>query len=255
MPIARLMVLCIVVLFGPMRAEADLSSDVRNDVRFGRVFSVVVGGTITPADRDALFATRSQASSAGLRLVILGSEGGDLYAAMEMGRYLRAMGFTAIVPPDAVCYSACVFLLAGGVEKKVEGHVGIHRPYFTTGTFGSVVEAIKATKDEVEAYFEEMNIPGRLAEDMFSIEPADMRVLSAEELRDYRLSSKDYAAQESDTIDMVERLGVSRAAYEAFRQDLNYTCQIFMGRPERLTVCMRDVAARHNIPMPSDIAQ
>lgn len=255
MPILRLLALCILPFFVPVQAEADLTSDIRDDARFGRVLTVVIGGTITRGDRDALLATRDTAATAELRMAILGSDGGDLEAAMEMGRYLRSMDFTTVVLPDMVCYSACVFLLAGGLDKKVQGHVGIHRPYFTTGAAGSVAEAIKAIKTEAEAYFQEMNIPGRLAEDMFSIEPANMRILSETELRDYRLNSKDYSAQEADTIGMVEQLGVSREAYEAFRQDLNYSCQIFMARPERLTTCMREVSARHNIPMPPDMAQ
>ena len=100
-----------------------------------------------------------------------------------------------------------------------------------------------------------MNIPGRLAEDMFSIDPANMRILSETELRDYRLNSKDYAAQESDIVGMIDGLGVSREAYEAFRQDLNYSCQIFMGRTDRLNACMRDVANRHGIPLPPELAQ
>lgn len=255
MHIVKLLVIYVFFFALPVQAKADLTASVRNDVRFGQVFSVIIGGTITSEDRDALLATHEEASASDLRMVILRSEGGDLDAAMEMGRYLRAMEFEAIVLPDTVCYSACVFLLAAGVDKKVQGDVGIHRPYFTTATSISVSDAIKATKAEAEAYFEEMNIPSRLAEDMFSIEPANMRILSEAELRDYRLNSKDYAAQETDTIGMVERLGVTREAYEAFRQDLNYSCQIFMGSPERLTTCMGEVAARHAIPMPPDMTQ
>jgi len=226
----------------PLQASADLVTDVRNDARFGRVLSVVISGTITADDRDALIATQEDAVSADLRMVVLGSGGGDLNAAMAMGRYLRTMEFEAVVPPNMVCYSACVFLLAAGLDKKVQGDIGIHRPYFTTSTSGSVANAIKETKAEAEAYFEEMNIPIRLAEDMFSIDPADMRILTSTELRDYRLNSKDYAAQESDTIGMVDQLGVSREEYEAFRQDLNFSCQIFMGRPDSLNACIRGIA-------------
>lgn len=255
MSVLKRLVFCILAFLIPMHANADLSSGSQDDATFGSIFYVVIGGTITSQDRDALLATQEEASAAGLRMAILGSEGGDLAAALEMGRYLRAMSFDAVILPDAVCYSACVFLLAAGVDKKVQGNVGIHRPYFSSGGIGSVSDAIKKTKSEAEAYFEEMNIPGRLAEDMFSIDPANMRILSETELRDYRLNSKDYAAQESDTVGMIDGLGVSREAYEAFRQDLNYSCQIFMGRTDRLNACMRDVANRHGIPLPPELAQ
>lgn len=255
MSVIKRLLIIIFICLNPMQANADLSFGTQGDATFGSVFYAVIGGTITSQDRDALLATQAEASAAGLRMVILGSEGGDLGAALEMGRYLRAMSFDAVILPDAVCYSACVFLLAAGIDKKVQGYVGIHRPYFTSSGAGSVSDAIKATKLEAEAYFEEMNIPGRLAEDMFSIDPANMRILSETELRDYRLNSKDYAAQESDTVGMIDDLGVSREAYEAFRQDLNYSCQIFMGRADRLNACMRDVANRHGIPLPPELAQ
>jgi hypothetical protein len=70
----------------PLQASADLVTDVRNDARFGRVLSVVISGTITADDRDALIATQEDAVSADLRMVVLGSGGGDLNAAMAMGR-------------------------------------------------------------------------------------------------------------------------------------------------------------------------
>ncbi len=125
-----------------------------------------------------------------------------------MGRFLRALEFDVVLLPGKSCHSACVFLLAAGISKSVEGDVGIHRPYFWTGGTGSFSDAIKAVKAESEAYFEEMNIPGRLAEDMFSIDPGDMRILTAAELRDHRLNSKDYLVQESDTIDIIEETGL-----------------------------------------------
>lgn len=251
----KTLLFCIFVYVFPLQASADLYTGIKDDKTFGRIFYVVIGGTINSQDRDALLATQAEASAVGLRMVILGSNGGDLSAAIDMGRYLRAMNFDAVILPDAACYSACVFLLAAGINKTVHGYVGIHRPYFTSGGTGSVSDAIKATKLEAEAYFEEMNIPARLAEDMFSIDPANMRILSDSELRDYRLNSKDYAAQESDTIGMIDDLGVSREEYEAFRQDLNYSCQIFMGRADQMNACMREVANRHGIPIPPGLTK
>ena len=234
-------------------ATADVSYDTRIDDSLGRVFFVVIGGQIASEDYDDLIAAKDQAAAADLRLMLLASEGGDLNAAMKMGRYLRSMDFDAVVVPNAVCYSACVFLLAAGVDKKVQGIVGIHRPYFSTGVSGSVSEAIKAAKADAESFLDEMNIPKKLAEDMFSIEPASMRLLTEQDLRDYRLNTKDYVAQESDTVNMAETAGVTREVYEAFRKDLNYSCQIFMGRPDQLKICMNEVAMRHNIPMPPEI--
>jgi len=243
----NLFVFTSIVLLSPIKLNADVSFGVRGDETFGSVFYVVIGGVITAQDQQKLIDNAADASAAGLRLAILGSEGGDLHAAMMMGRYLREHNFDTMVLPNSVCYSACLFLLAAGVDKKVQGFVGIHRPYYTSGDSALVSKSIKQTKIEVETYLDEMNIPIRLAEDMFSIDPTDMQILSEDELKEYRLNSKDYVAQETDIIDMIGRLGVSRQDYEAFLQDLNYTCKIFMGRSELFKSCMDGVMKRHNL--------
>lgn len=142
MSVMKIIIAIFFLYLTPIRASADLSFGTKEDATFGSVFYAVIGGTITSQDRDALLATHAEASAAGMRMAILGSEGGDLAAALEMGRYLRAMSFDAVILPDAVCYSACVFLLAAGIDKKVQGYVGIHRPYFTSGVAGSVSDAM-----------------------------------------------------------------------------------------------------------------
>ncbi|HRK43976.1 MAG TPA: hypothetical protein PLH11_13145 [Gemmobacter sp.] len=43
--------------------------------------------------------------------------------------------------------------------------------------------------------------------------------------------------------------GMTREAYEIFRQDLNYSCTIFTGQPIPMEACVRGVAARHGVPL------
>ena len=166
-----------------------------------------------------------------------------------MGRMIRRHDFDAVILPDHRCLSACVFLLAAAVDKNVQGSVGIHRPYFTSGTPNEIGREIRALKAEAVSYLEEMNLPARLAEDMFSVDPGKVRMLTDRELEDYRLSSKDFVAQESDTHRMMGDLNMSRAAYEAFRADLNYSCSVFMGRPTRMQECVQEIAQKHGIPL------
>lgn len=253
--LSRIITVCLLAGLVAEQANAEVSIDRREMERFGDGFFVMISGEITNDDYQLLLATRGEVSEKIMRVAVLTSRGGDINAAMAIGRYLRAEEFDVIVPSNAVCYSACVFLLASGIYKTVDGQVGIHRPYFISKGSGLISKAIKATKAEIEAYLEEMNIPSRLAEDMFSIDPANMRILSASALRDYRLNSKDFVAQENDTIEMIDQLGMSRTAYEAYRQDLNYSCEIFKYQREKMIACIRQVAARHNIPLPPEKAQ
>jgi hypothetical protein len=77
----------------------------------------------------------------------------------------------------AVCISACVFILAGAVEREIGqlGTLGIHRPYFPTTpgsiTTDQVKSDYKAMLQGIRAYLHEMNVSERLADDMLATEP------------------------------------------------------------------------------------
>ncbi|MFD2110524.1 hypothetical protein [Thiorhodococcus fuscus] len=59
--------------------------------------------------------------------LVINSPGGSVYEARTLGRYLRANGLRTAV--DRVCVSACVDVLAGGVERYVtqDAKLGIHQ--------------------------------------------------------------------------------------------------------------------------------
>ncbi|WP_281995667.1 hypothetical protein [Ruegeria faecimaris] len=212
------------------------------------MLTVVVEGEIAQEDVQALSNALRSGKNASLRLAVLSSGGGDLRAAMQMGRMFRANGFDAVVPSGHNCMSACVFLLAAAVHKNVEGGVGIHRPYFVSGSPENVGEEIRKLKGVSAEFLREMNVPERLAEDVFSVDPGKVRMLTTRELEDYRLNSKDFVSQETDTHNMMRDLGMSRQEYEAFRSDLDYSCRVFVGRSHEMNACVGEVARRHGIP-------
>lgn len=59
--------------------------------------------------------------------LVINSPGGSVYEARKLGRYLRDNGLRSAV--DQVCTSACVDVLAGGVERLVtrNAKLGIHQ--------------------------------------------------------------------------------------------------------------------------------
>ncbi|MDZ7907387.1 MAG: hypothetical protein U5N10_03570 [Gemmobacter sp.] len=138
------------------------------------------------------------------------------------------------------------------VNKVVLGEVGMHRPYFpqlAAAEVGPALQAVKAVKAASEAYLDEMNIPTRLVEDMFSIDPAAMYILNSAELTTYRLNSEDHVLREQRAQSSAARYGMSREAYELFRRDLDYSCKIFIRQKAQMTACVNSVAARHGLPM------
>lgn len=228
--------------------SAEVAVSDGNDPALGRGFVAQLFGDIRAQDVELLARAKGIAVSANVRIAFLDSPGGDVDSAMRIGRMMRALGFTAIVPSGAQCLSACVLVLAAGTDRIVEGAVGIHRPYFLAAPDGDVGTAMLDLEQAARDYFVEMNVPPRLAEDMFSVDPRDMVLLDAEKLRDYRLVGRDIVLREEQALRMAESLGMGRQAYEAFAADLNYRCTILSGQRAALFDCIRTVGAEHGVP-------
>lgn len=232
--------------------QAEVQAELRDYDGSTQMFVAAMQGEITESDLTALGAAMDSAPSASMKILVIDSQGGDLATAMQIGDLVRNLKVDVVIPKRGVCYSACVFILAAGINKKVKGEVGIHRPYFGTGADPkATAAAIKAIKSEVDLYLEEMNLPPQLAEDMFSVKPADMRLLSDDDLRDYRLNSMDYVESEAQSVASAERHGLSRQAYETFQADLNASCQFVVADASAFKPCAAEVAGRNGVALPA----
>ncbi|MBP7002798.1 ATP-dependent Clp protease proteolytic subunit [Amaricoccus sp.] len=229
-------------------ASAEIIAGSVDDPALGRSFVAQLSGEITARDVEALAGARALAEATNVRMLMLDSPGGDVESALSIGRMVRALGITVIVPPGAECLSACVFILAAGADRIPKGRVGIHRPYFLVPPGRDIGEALRHIEQESRDYLAEMNVPARLAEDMFSIDPREMEILDDEQLRAYRLTGRDMVDREESALRLAEELGMSRQDYEAFAGDLNYRCAIFSGQRSALFDCIRTVAAAHGVP-------
>jgi hypothetical protein len=145
--------------------------------------------------------------------------GGSVDAALEIGRCVREKEINVMVLPNATCASSCVFILAGGVTRHVDGKVGIHRPYIGSlnvpVTADYVKQASVATKELLRGYFLEMNISERLADDMMMIPSDKMVWLDRREIAVYGLGEDDPVIKETQTLKATQKYGLSRTEYEA----------------------------------------
>lgn len=164
----------------------------------------------------------------------LNSDGGDVHAAMAMGRVIRGIESMVIVRPKASCASACVFLLAGGARRVLEGgaRIGIHRPYMVDAV--DTTPALEKAKYEklakdVRTFLSEMNVNQKLFDDMMVIPPHEIKTLTSSELQAYGLDQDDPFVQESDAMAKAKRLGITRAQL-AVRQSSVF--RICGGRPD-----------------------
>jgi hypothetical protein len=155
----------------------------------------------------------------------INSRGGSVPAAMAIGRMFRRE--SAWITVSGKCYSACVFVLAGAIDRQVgqSGQVGIHRPYMQTTPenpidAGQVKQAYSRTLQDMRSYLREMNVSPRLADDMLATEPEHNHILTETELRTYRLIGVDPAEQqkraiqkEAADVNEANHLGLDRREY------------------------------------------
>jgi ATP-dependent protease ClpP protease subunit len=155
----------------------------------------------------------------------INSPGGDVNAAIAIGRMFRKEHAHLQVNKDSVCISACVLILAGAVDRLVSGMVGIHRPYLITTprqplTPDQTKVAYKRMLQEIRLYLRDMNVSERLADDMLATEPERVHILTRTELTGYGLVGVDPAEQqriaierEAHDVQEANKLGLDRREY------------------------------------------
>lgn len=128
-------------------------------------------------------------------LVFVTSRGGNLTASLHIGRLLHNM--RAAVYVDGPCLSSCVFLLAGGVKRRVYGFVGVHRPFRhgddTETSFEAAADNSSRVRKKTVAYLADMHIPVSLYDLMIRTPPQAIRILGPQDLRFFGLNDLEPA--------------------------------------------------------------
>lgn len=186
---------------------------------------VKIIGEITVADFDdvkrLVDQTRREAQRHNLEFdppyLKLDSPGGDVTAAMAIGRLLRKEQAFAHIEPEAICYSACVLVLAGATGRNMQGRVGIHRPYLEVPkevvSPDNIRDLFQKMLQDIRSYFREMNVSEQLADAMLRISPENMRLLNSVALNGYGLTDEDPIARETMELNVAQQHGLSRQEY------------------------------------------
>lgn len=182
---------------------------------------LLISGAIDDLDaikvqmRDSTHLGKGRRAGVG---VMLDCPGGDIFAAMKIGRHLRAMRAIAWVDSNGRCLSACVLVLAGAVSRQIGdgARVGIHRPYSDSTeprTFGEQQAKYDEVHRSVRAYLLEMNVPESLFDDMVRVPSSQMQLLSKKALNDYGLSGIDPVEADLRDAAAARDRGLSRVEY------------------------------------------
>jgi hypothetical protein len=147
-------------------------------------------------------------------VVSLASNGGEVDAAMELGRLLRKLGVSTVVAQGENCLSSCVFAFMGGDRRTVAGSLGIHRPYFSsTREVPDRRIYYRQLQKKLQEYIDELDFPQSLYEAVMAVPPESVSVLGQAELKRFYLEGMSPSTQDEVDAASARDLGISVLDY------------------------------------------
>ncbi len=211
--------------------------------------ALMVEGRITSSDVALVKEAFERAQGSGRLLLMLDSEGGDIAAAIEIGRLIRRWPDSiALVSLNSKCFSACVFVLAGGLHRTVHGKVGIHRPFGAgqkTGTYESTQKDFRAIEQSAKRFFQDVNIPVSLFDEMMSVPPQKLRILTEQELARYGIGQNDPVYDEVRDGQAAQALGISKEEYLRRKNRSERICNALSVNERKAGLSVSDSESAH----------
>jgi hypothetical protein len=171
---------CLVVMsFG---AQADIRIQRDNFERYSTTLTISITGTITNRDADEFQRISKELEYAKGPfynfLLALDSEGGDVSAAISIGRLVRKYDGITVISENSNCYSSCALIFIAGVERRIHpcGELGLHRPYLssTPQSRDTIETEVPIMLSQVRSYIVEMGITDNFYQQMVNTEPSQM---------------------------------------------------------------------------------
>lgn len=185
-------------------ARADLEILYRED----RAIVLRVSGLITESDANALDKLSADLQRDGYFKVSLDSEGGDVFAAMRIGRLIRKYDGTTEI--EGKCYSSCALIFISGVLRLSIGELGLHRPYLASAPQSreTIEMQIPLMLSLIRRYVAEMGITDDFYQKIVNTEPSQMLIFTSEDYTGL-VPEMDPVYQEVQTSYAARRYGVN----------------------------------------------
>lgn len=175
------------ILFLPEIAEAEMRyGSFVYDERSSSVLYLT--GEITQGDS---FELRKALRDHDIRLVVMGSAGGNLYEGLQMGSILHDRGISTYVPPGVSCESSCANMFFGGANRKSDGNLGVHQFYSNNAdrqvVLGQVEASAQYTMADIIGIMNEFSTPPFVFEKM--LDTTEIYYFTEAELRRLHLNA------------------------------------------------------------------
>ncbi len=177
----------------------------------------------------------------GKRVLDIDSSGGLVEDAMRAGDAIAETHWTVWVREDAVCHSACMFILAAGDVRMISGRVGIHRIIRMSSTATTRVQLnkeLRAVYGRVRDYLERNGVAVAVADLMMAVPNRSLRLLTPGELQEYGLDGINPVQDDLDRLQLMRRCGEDFVARrDAFARAFDARCKRPDAELESLTTC------------------
>jgi len=185
----------------PPNGDARLPSEVR----------LTIYGRISKADADYFTQHAAEYETDDLS-VNLDSLGGDVDAAMQIGRLIRRFDASASVKQGAKCYSSCTLIYIAGVSRHNYGTIGLHRPYFASAPQSrqSVEREAPLMLQKLRAYVQEMGTTDNFYQEMVNTGPSAIRLYAGDNIKSI-VPTLDPTHDEIETAYLARRFGTDTA--------------------------------------------
>jgi len=221
---AKVGILCVVSMATVLAFTTPTAADVRFVAYDHGVKSAYIEGTIQKTDVD-IFSKGVEDSRSTVVNVLLDSHGGDVYAAMAIGRVLRENELSVAVAVPAECLSSCALIYIAGVQRVNFGTIGLHRPYLIGSPLqtAEISKAMPKMLQDIRSYVSEMGVTEEFFNIMVNTDPANVRLYRAD-IEDL-VPEKDPVWEEIDVARQARQYGISTEEYRTREKYGEKTCK------------------------------
>ena len=173
----------------------------------GGLRSIVIEGEIMKGNYER-FIKEIKQHNGKISKVYIFSLGGNFSEAIKIGRAIRKLELTTVVPSESedgqplcdplktfpkdyncICAGSCFFIFVGGVNRA-GGYIVVHRPYFDKNEFGRLSEEDARNKfitlqKLAREYMQEMAVPKHIQDKILGTRPERAMKLGYKTVRTY----------------------------------------------------------------------
>ena len=200
-----------------LAAKADIQIKRDGD----SAISVWFTGIITEQDAKSVQDISGQLENPSVRDFWLDSKGGDVSAAIKIGRLIRKYDGQTLIAQNGKCYSSCALIFIAGVHRVNFGELGLHRPYLASAPQSreTVEKQVPLMLSMIKSYVAEMGVTDNFYQEMVNTDPSQMLIFYWSQDSKKLVPENDPVYAEIETARDARKYGITTSEMRQREQD------------------------------------